>query len=1330
MSNYYFLDRKPQYQYYYPSFTASSFVENSSGYKILSGQNIPDYGYGFSSQVYAYLNGSLVWQKNFNAQYDNGGILASTTNTLGDIYIAGYAGGFDNDTFGYISRVDYRTGAVLWTNETHIEDKYTKIQSISASNLGVYSLAYSRSLSKSVLFMCTENGDEIWRKTVDLMESNTTFGESRVEAQSNGGVIVTGRSGNGFTIQNYSADGVLMSSYEINEASAHIAAKSDESGNTYVCWATWDATARKETITLQKYDINGLVWSKDSSYGSLQTTGYPSFNDPYAINIKSLELQNDGSALLLGNFNSRSATSDSGIVGFGGLDFIALKASSVSGEILSTTIIGDKEDNVSKFATVDGNGDIFFGGTASYGLKTSGSDTFTQVFFSDYGLEGDGYGLVLLGSDTRDELSGSAYNDQIYGKYGDDSLQGHAGDDELFGDYGTDTLSGGTGDDNLYGGYGDDKLYGEQDDDLIFGEQGADSLEGGDGNDTLDGGSGNDTLMGGAGDDSILGGDGIDTAAYSLAKSAYKISAVSGQVRVEEISGGGVDILSGIEALKFADQWVSAQAPFAPNTPPTSASVTLSTSEDKALIFSKSNFKFIDPDPFDSLRAVSITTLPNKGVLKLNGTSVSLNQNISVADITAGKLTFTPAGGANGSSYATIAFKVSDGKQFSSSSSSLTININHAPAFSPSKLDLNGTEDVALVGTFKANDIDVADKLNYAVNTQGTKGSVTIDATTGVYSYKPLQDANGEDSFTITATDSAKASATLSVNVKLVPVNDAPTVAKPLPETVSATEGLDFIFRLPAGTFNDVDVTDRLTYSATGLPTGVTVDSRTGDLVGILGYTAADTSSVTITIKATDGALSASTPVKLNIANKPIITGSSNADKITAGLGDDSMSGYAGNDALSGGAGSDTLDGGEGNDTLEGGVGADSMIGGPGNDVYYIDSAGDIVIELAKDNTSRQQIFSLGNDNDVIVSTVSYTLLDSVTGIEDMMAAGAATGAKIEAAINLTGNGSGQGLIGSDAANILNGMGGDDFLGGAGGNDTLLGGTGNDVFFSGLGNDSISGGEGDDVILFNLGAAPGTNLVGAQGSFYGTGGSDYADGGPGTDTLFMRGTIDNYVFSRLSETEYKITLKPGISGISSSEEITFKNVENLQFGELSKIGSSSNVIALSTINIASDFADKLTAPGTTAWSVNGMGGSDTITGSGGNDTLVGGAGNDMLTGGDGADRFVFDTTLGSSNVDTIKDFKTGTDKIVLSAKVFTKFTGSSAGTAITAGNLVVGAGTTVKASDSNDYLTYDTGTDMLYYDADGNGSGAPVAFAKVELTGTAAPAFGDFLVVS
>jgi Ca2+-binding RTX toxin-like protein len=128
---------------------------------------------------------------------------------------------------------------------------------------------------------------------------------------------------------------------------------------------------------------------------------------------------------------------------------------------------------------------------------------------------------------------------------------------------------------------------------------------------------------------------------------------------------------------------------------------------------------------------------------------------------------------------------------------------------------------------------------------------------------------------------------------------------------------------------------------------------------------------------------------------------------------------------------------------------------------------------------------------------------------------------------------------------------------------------------------------------------------------------------------------------------------------------------------------------------------------------------------------VGGAGSDVLTGGADADRFVFDTALGATNVDTIKDFAPGTEKIVLSAKIFIKFKGSIPSGSIAQDNFVVGAGEAAKANDGNDYLIYDTATDLLYYDADGSGKvAAAVAFAKVELIGADAPAFGDFLVVS
>lgn len=65
--------------------------------------------------------------------------------------------------------------------------------------------------------------------------------------------------------------------------------------------------------------------------------------------------------------------------------------------------------------------------------------------------------------------------------------------------------------------------------------------------------------------------------------------------------------------------------------------------------------------------------------------------------------------------------------------------------------------------------------------------------------------------------------------------------------------------------------------------------------------------------------------------------------------------------------------------------------------------------------------------------------------------------------------------------------------------------------------------------------------------------------------------------------------------------------------------------------------------------LNGGAGKDKLIGGGGNDRLVGGPGADILFGGQGADTFVFQSAKHSSPgvMDTIKDFASGVDKIVL-----------------------------------------------------------------------------------
>ncbi len=101
---------------------------------------------------------------------------------------------------------------------------------------------------------------------------------------------------------------------------------------------------------------------------------------------------------------------------------------------------------------------------------------------------------TLTGTDSAEELRGTALDDRIDGLAGNDVLRGEDGNDLLDGGAGADTLHGGNGNDQLKGGDARDALYG------------------GAGNDTLRGGTDIDYLKGDAGSDTYLfaAGDGSD----------------------------------------------------------------------------------------------------------------------------------------------------------------------------------------------------------------------------------------------------------------------------------------------------------------------------------------------------------------------------------------------------------------------------------------------------------------------------------------------------------------------------------------------------------------------------------------------------------------------------------------------------------------------------------------------------------------------------------------------------------------------------------------------------------------------------------------------------
>ena len=150
------------------------------------------------------------------------------------------------------------------------------------------------------------------------------------------------------------------------------------------------------------------------------------------------------------------------------------------------------------------------------------------------------------------------------------------------------------------------------------------------------------------------------------------------------------------------------------------------------------------------------------------------------------------------------------------------------------------------------------------------------------------------------------------------------------------------------------------------------------------------------------------------------------------------ITGGGGKNRLVGGAGNDTLIGGAGKDVLDGGTGADRMVGGAGNDIYFVDNAGDVVVEESNGGT------------DVVYSSIHYVLL---AGVENLTLSGLG-------ALDGTGNALDNVIVGNAAANHL--------WGGAG-NDTLDGDDGDDVLVGGAGADTLTGGAGADRFVFQVG---------------------------------------------------------------------------------------------------------------------------------------------------------------------------------------------------------------------------------------------------------------------
>ncbi|MFD2175825.1 beta strand repeat-containing protein [Rhodobacter lacus] len=203
-------------------------------------------------------------------------------------------------------------------------------------------------------------------------------------------------------------------------------------------------------------------------------------------------------------------------------------------------------------------------------------------------------GLLLVGTDSADTLTGGADNDTLIGAAGNDLLIGGAGADRLDGGAGTDrasystsavgvslnlaTGSGTAGDaagdvltsiefvigsaygDNITGDSANNYLSGLAGDDMLVGGAGNDTLVGGLGADTLIGDSGADILEGGAGADIMDGGTGIDRVSYASSSAGVRINLATGAASGGDATG---DVLLSIEQVlgsNYADYLLGSAA--------------------------------------------------------------------------------------------------------------------------------------------------------------------------------------------------------------------------------------------------------------------------------------------------------------------------------------------------------------------------------------------------------------------------------------------------------------------------------------------------------------------------------------------------------------------------------------------------------------------------------------------------------------------------------------------------------------------------------------------------------------------------------------------------
>ncbi|GFZ33597.1 hypothetical protein CSC2_41230 [Clostridium zeae] len=210
------------------------------------------------------------------------------------------------------------------------------------------------------------------------------------------------------------------------------------------------------------------------------------------------------------------------------------------------------------------------------------------------------------------------------------------------------------------------------------------------------------------------------------------------------------------------------------NDAPAVGNISKNGPEDADINFTSGDFstKFTDIDG-DSLVKIKIVTLPSNGVLKLNGVSITVGQEILTSDLS--KLTFTPNSDWNGTT--SFQWNGNDGIAYAAENGTVSMTItpvNDVPVAAADTATVS--EDGAVKVSVLTNDSDVdRDTLTITSVTKPAHGTAVINPD-GTISYTPDHNYNGTDSFSYTISDGNGGTATTTVSINVNEVNDAPAV--------------------------------------------------------------------------------------------------------------------------------------------------------------------------------------------------------------------------------------------------------------------------------------------------------------------------------------------------------------------------------------------------------------------------------------------------------------------------------------------------------------------------------------------------------------------------